>query len=73
MVSRKDNEFHNAIGSIRKYFDWFFDVKAIQGNHGKCFSIEIMDKDRYGNSRYGIELDTNDFDLGWYSIHKNNI
>lgn len=32
-----------------------------------------MGKDRYGNPRYGINLDIDDFDLGWYSIDRRGI
>ena len=65
------NEFANATASIRKYFDTLFDVLTLKFKFGKCYSIEIMGKDRFGNPRYGIDLKTSDFDLGWYSIQKN--
>ena len=65
------NEFANATASIRKYFDALFDVLTLKFKFGKCYSIEIMGKDRFGNPRYGIDLKTSDFNLGWYSIQKN--
>jgi hypothetical protein len=64
------NEFANAAASIRKYFDTLFDVLTLKFKFGKCYSIEIMGKDRFGNPRYGIDLKTSDFDLGWYSNNR---
>lgn len=71
--STVSNDFTNALSSIRRYFDDLFDVNLLQKEFKKCYSIEIMGKDRYGNPRYGIDLDMEDFYLGWYSIHRNNI
>ena len=55
------NDFANALSSIRKSFDDIFDVKSILP---KCYSIEILDKDKLG-SLYGIQLDPDDIELGW--------
>lgn len=55
------NDFANALSSIRKSFDDIFDVKNILP---KCYSIEILGKDKLG-SLYGIQLDTDDIELGW--------
>lgn len=68
--STVSNDFTNALSSIRHYFNSIFDVDELRKNLGKCYSIEIMGKDRYGNPRYGIDLDVEDFDLGWYSINR---
>ena len=65
------NNFDLALSSIRNYFRNEFDVNAIKKNYGKCYTIEIMGKDKYGNSSYGIKLDPDDFELGWFSIYKN--
>ncbi len=51
----------------------FYNTDELKKNYGKCYSIEIMGKDRYGNPRYGINLDIDDFDLGWYSIDRRGI
>ena len=55
------NDFANALSSIRKSFDDIFDVKSILP---KCYSIEILGKDKLG-SLYGIQLDPDDIELGW--------
>lgn len=64
------NSFSTINVNIRNAFSEFFDVCALKYLTGKCYSIEIMGKDRYGNPRYGIDLDVEDFDLGWYSINR---
>ena len=61
------NDFDNALSSIRKFFNTEFDTDTIKDKYGKCYSVEIMGKDRYGNPRYGINLDIDDFDLGKFS------
>lgn len=66
------NDFTNALSSIRRYFKDHFDMDALKNNFNKCYNIEIMGKDSYGNVRYGIGLQPEDFDLGWYSINKSN-
>lgn len=71
--STVSNDFATARSSIRCYFDKLFDVELLQNKFKKCYTIEVMGKDRYGNPRYGIDLDTKDFDLGWYSIYRKNI
>lgn len=64
------DDFANAIASIRKTFDNLFDVLTLKFKCGKCYSIEIMENNRKNGPRYGIGLDTEDFDLGWYSVNK---
>ena len=59
------NNFANATASIRKYFDKLYDNYVIKYKWGKCYSIEIMGTDRYGNPRYGIKLTPDDFVLKW--------
>ena len=71
--SSLSNKFSNACSLIRNWFDKFYNTDELEKNHGKCYSIEIMGKDRYGNPSYGINLDVEDFDLGWYSIDRKNI
>lgn len=71
--STVSNDFTNALSSIRRYFDDLFDVNLLQKRFKKCYSIEIMGKDRNGNPRYGIDLNVKDFDLGWYSIYRKNM
>lgn len=73
LKSTESNDFANAVSSIRKFFKNEFDVETLRNDYGKCYSIEIMDKDRYGNPRYGILLDVEDFDLGRFSIDTQNI
>lgn len=68
--STVSDDFANAIASIRKTFDTIFDVLTLKFKCGKCYSIEIMENNRKSGPRYGIGLDTEDFDLGWYSIDK---
>ena len=64
------NDFDNALSSIRKFFNTEFDTDTIKDKYGKCYSVQIMGKDRYGNPRYGINLDIDDFDLGRYSYRR---
>lgn len=69
--SRQNNDFSTAKGSIQTYFDSRFDVLSLKYKYNKCYSIEIMDKERRPKEpHYGICLNTSDFDLGWYSIHR---
>lgn len=59
----KDNgDFGNALSSIRRSFDDIFDVKSLLP---KCYTIEIVDKDKLGRSLYGIQLDPDDIELDW--------
>lgn len=67
------NNFTNACSSIRKCFEQYFNTDALLKNYGKCYNIETMGEDRHGNPQYGIGLDIDDFDLGWYSIDKGKI
>lgn len=71
--SSMSGDFNNACSDIRTSLGHFFNTDVLKKNYGKCFSIEIMGKDRYGNPRYGIDLDIDDFDLGWYSIDRRGI
>ena len=71
--STVSNNFTNACSSIRTCFDQFFNVDELKRLHGKCYSIQSMGEDRHGNPRYGIDLDIDDFDLGWYSIDRRRI
>lgn len=68
--STASDDFANAIASIRKTFDNLFDVLTLKFKCGKCYSIEIMENNRKNGPRYGIGLDKEDFDLGWYSVDK---
>ena len=63
----QNNDFINALSSIRKAFEKIFFIPHIKVCR-KCYSIEIMGEDSYGNSRYGIGLGVNNFDLGEFSI-----
>ena len=65
--STQTNDFTNALSSIRKAFEKVFFIPHIKV-YKKCYSIEIMGQDSYGNPRYGIGLNVNDFDLGEYSV-----
>ena len=65
------NDFTNALSSIRKAFEDIFFIPQIKV-YRKCYSIEIMGEDDYGNSRYGIGLTVNNFDLGEYGVDANN-
>ncbi len=71
--SSVSNKFFTDCHSIRKLFGQFYNTEELKKNYGKCYSIEIMGKDSYGNPRYGIDLDIKDFDLGWYSIDRRKI
>lgn len=67
--STLSNDFGNAISSIRKSFSAVFDISAIRFNNQKCYSIEIMETDPFGNPRYGIKIAPEDFVLEWpYNI-----
>lgn len=56
--------FDDAISSIRIAFRNICDTEVLK-SMGKCYSIEIMGKDKIYGSLYGIGLDANDFDLEW--------
>lgn len=56
--------FDDAISSIRIAFRKIFDTEILKSK-GKCYSIEIMGKDKIYGSLYGIGLDANDFELEW--------
>lgn len=62
--------FRDATAVVRKFFKDNFDVDYIKNHYGKCYTIERMGKDDKGNSRYGIDLKPDDFDLGEYSIDR---
>jgi hypothetical protein len=64
------NDFTNALSSIRKAFEDIFFIPQIKV-YRKCYSIEIMGEDDYGNPRYGIGLTVSNFDLGEYGINAN--
>ena len=59
---KTNGAFASALWSIRSCFGDIFDVSSILP---KCYTIEIMDKDKMGRSLYGIQLDPNDIELGW--------
>lgn len=61
------NVFDTSLGSIRRFFDQEFDVKAIYSQYHKRYSVELMYSDVYGRY-YGIELDADDIDLGPFKI-----
>lgn len=65
-----NNEFNNALSSIRYFFNNEFDVDAIKEHFNKCYTVEKMGKDKFGNDTYGINLGPEDFDLGMYSIDR---
>ncbi len=69
--SNQANDFTNALSSIRKAFEDIFFIPQIKV-HRKCYSIEIMGEDNSGNSRYGIGLSVNNFDLGEYRVYAND-
>lgn len=56
--------FDDAISSIRTTFRKIFDTEILKSK-GKCYTIEIMGKDKIYGSLYGIQLDADDFELGW--------
>jgi|GEM_PF-1823195 len=62
------NTFLPAVTAINKFFRKEFDVETLEKEYNSSYLLEIKDKDSYGNSRYGITLGINDFDLGWYSV-----
>lgn len=68
--SSLSNTFFNAGSHIRKWFKQLYNIDELKETYNKCYSIEIMGKDRQGNPRYGIKLDMDDFDLGRYSIYR---
>ena len=65
-----NNEFNNALSSIRDFFKNEFDVNAIKEQINKCYTVEKMGKDKFGNDTYGINLAPEDFELGMYSIDR---
>lgn len=56
--------FDDAISSIRIAFRKIFDTEILNSK-GKCYSIEIMGKDKIYGSLYSIGLDADNFELGW--------
>lgn len=66
------NDFQTAKNSIKNCFEQYFNFDEIK-KFGKCYCIEKKGKDSQGNPRYGIELDVDDFDLGYYSIDRMKI
>lgn len=62
------NDFANALSSIRKFFKQEFDVETLKSKYNKCYTIEIMDRDKFNSDAYGIQLDPSDFDLGRFSL-----
>ena len=64
------NEFNNSLSSIRYFFNNEFDVDAIKEHFNKCYTVEKMGKDKFGNDTYGINLAPEDFELGMYSIDR---
>lgn len=73
LKSTFSSDFSNTTSHIRSYFKKEFDVDTLKNKYNKCYSIEIMKGTKKNNPCYGIDLDISDFDLGWYSIHENNI
>ena len=59
---KENGDFSNALSSIRKSFSNIFDMKSLLP---KCYTIEIVDKDKLGRSLYGIRLNPDDIELGW--------
>lgn len=71
--STLSNDFQNTKSSINKCFDQYFNSDEIS-KFGKCYSIEKNgEEDSQGNPRYGVNLDVDDFDLGYYSIDRMKI
>lgn len=67
------SDFTNTCSDIRTHFRQFLNSEVLKNKYGKCYTPEITGADRYGNPRYGINLDIKDFDLGWYSIDQQRI
>lgn len=68
LKSTHSGDFANAKSTINKFFKNELDVETLKKKYSKCYSIANMGKDSYGNPRYGIGLDPDDFDLGIFSI-----
>ncbi len=64
------NTFIRAVSSINNFFKREFDLGLIKKKEQKSYLLEIKGKDDNGNSRYGIDLEPDDFDLGDYSIDR---
>ena len=62
MWDKTNIAFGRDLSSIRECFRNIFDVNSILP---KCYTIEIVDHDKMGRSLYGIQLDPDDFELGW--------
>lgn len=61
------NDFATALSSIRKFFKQELNVEAIKDKYKKCYSIEVMGRDKFNSDVYGIQLDPSDFDLGKFN------
>ena len=59
----KNNNFGNALSSIRTAFREIFDLEGLKSKTNKCYTIEIMEKDKVNGNQYGIMLDADDFEL----------
>ena len=59
----KNNNFGNALTSIRTAFREIFDLESLKSKTKKCYTIEIVGKDKINGNQYGIMLDANDFTL----------
>ncbi|MBO7481150.1 MAG: hypothetical protein J6T63_03470 [Bacteroidales bacterium] len=68
LCDKNDREFANILSSIRRFFKREFDVDTLEKQFDKCYSIEVMGRDKYNSDVYGIKLTKDDFDLGRYSI-----
>ncbi len=64
------NTFIRAVSSINNFFKREFDLGLIKKKEHKSYLLEIKGKDDNGNSRYGIDLEPDDFDLGDYDIDR---
>lgn len=65
----KNNNFGNALSSIRTAFREIFDLEGLKSQKNKCYTIEIMGKDKFNGNQYGILLDADDFELD-FSFNK---
>lgn len=59
----KNNNYGNALTSIRTVFREIFDLEGLKSKTNKCYTIEIMGKDKFNGNQYGIMLDAKDFKL----------
>ncbi len=69
---KSQNTFSRAISSINDFFRREFDLDIIKKKEHKSYLLEIKagHKDDNDNSRYGIGLEPDDFDLGDYDIDR---